>query len=407
MNILMLAEVSAATVIGGAERVLREQMLGLQGRGHWVGSVVRMPGGDSRPQMAVGAAVEHRYTVSRRNEPAFVLSSVVRSVRAFDRARRDLAPDVAVIHQSVAGLGALLRRRASIGSWVYVCHSLAHEEYVSRTSKELPAIGPVRRALNRAACLWIERAVIRRCARIVVLSEFMKRRVTAVHGVPESRIRVVPGGADPERFRPPDDPTAVRRRLKLPDDKVILFVVRNLVPRMGLDNLLQAMAKLGDEAGDLLLLIGGEGGLRRTLERLIGELRLARHVRLLGFVEEEELPLYYQAADLVLMPTQELEGFGLVTVEALACGTPVVGTPVGAIPEVLARLDQRLIAEGNDGPSLAQAIRRTLCRFRDEPGEQERLSRAARQLVLNHYTWERHNEQLETVLTEAIKDREG
>jgi len=401
VKILHFAEVSAATVIGGGERVLREQVLGLRRLGHQVSAVVRMPAGDARPLVMVGEVPEYRYQVSRLNEPAFVLSSVVRSVRAFDHARQSCPLDIAVIHQSLAGIGAVLLRRFSVGAWVYVCHSLAHEEYVSRTPQATTRVGRMRRAGNARACFWIERAVMHRCARIVVLSEFMKRRVVATHGVPEARIRVVPGGADRSRFCPPVDQAAVRRRLALPEDKRVLLAVRNLVPRMGLDNLVHAMAKLGDEVQDLLLLIGGEGELRRSLERLIDECRLSRHIRLLGFIPEEELPQYYQAADLVLMPTHELEGFGLVTVEALACGTPVVGTPVGALPEVLSQLDQRLLAAGTDGASLAQAIHRTLLRFQDEPGERERLSRKGLALVMEEYNWDRHNERFAALLTEA------
>lgn len=405
MNILMLAEVSAATVIGGGERVLREQALGLRRLGHQVSLVVRMPAGDARPLVMVGEVPEYRYQPSRSNELAFVLSSILRSVRAFDRVRQPCPLDIAVVHQSLAGLGAVPLRRSCVETWVYVCHSLAHEEYASRTPQPTTRVARMRRAGNARARFWMERAVMRRCIRIVVLSEFMKRRVVAIHGVPEARVRVIPGGADLSRFYPSRDRAAVRRRLALPENKRVLLTVRNLVPRMGLDNLLYAMAKLGDEAKDLLLLIGGEGELRRSLERQIDEFRLSGQVRLPGFIPEEELPQYYQAADLVLMPTHELEGFGLVTVEALACGTPVVGTPIGALPEVLSKLDRRLLATGTDGASLAHAIHRTLARFRDEPGERERLSHRGLALVMEDYNWDRHNERLESVLREAIKER--
>jgi len=158
---------------------------------------------------------------------------------------------------------------------------------------------------------------------------------------------------------------------------------------------------LGEEARDLLVLIGGEGPLRPALERLIQDLRLTDQVCLLGFIAEDLLPKYYQAADLVLMPTYQLEGFGLVTIEALACGAPVLGTPVGAIPEVLARVDPALVAGGIDDVALASGIRRLLRRFRDQPGEQERLSLKGRALVEKDYTWERHSEQLEAVLQAA------
>ncbi len=407
MNVLMLAEVSAAAVLGGAERMLREQALSLSRRGHRLHLISRAPRDDSRPQVRImneGEGIqEYRYHPSTRNELAFVLSSIRGSVRQMDALSHKTAIDVGIIHQSLAGLGSALRRRNRASGWVYVCHSLAHEEYLSRNLGGSRAVGyRIRRALNAGVRRWCERLVIRRCHRVVVLSEFMKQRVMAQHAVAAERIRIIPGAADLARFCLPDDPVAVRRQLGLPLNKVILVTVRNLVPRMGLDQFLRAIAELGDEGRDVMILIGGEGPLREDLQTLAGDLGVADRVRLLGYVPEERLPHYYQAADLVLMPTHELEGFGLVTVEALACGTPVLGTPVGAIPEVLGKVDPGLIASGTDCASLAAAIRRLLCRFRDHPGEQERLSKQGRAVAEAEYSWARHGEQLEEVLREVV-----
>ncbi len=400
MNIILLGEVSAAAVIGGAERVLREQALGLRRKGHHVGAVVRAPAGDSRAQVTLGHVVERRYTVSRRNEAVFLLSSAVNALKAFDQARGSEAVDTVIIHQALAGLGPILWRKHRVRSWTYMCLSLAHEEFLTRQHPGNTLAARMRYAMNARVRLWTERIVMRRCDRVMVLSEFMWRRVQAVHGIPETRLRLVPGAADLTRFYPPKDALEVRRELKLPENKVILFTVRNLVPRMGLDNLLEAIAALGEEGRDTLLLIGGDGPLHPTLRGMIRDLNLSDRVRLLGFIPEETLPRYYQAADLVIMPTQQLEGFGLVTVEALACGTPVLGTPVAAIPEVLACVDPVLVAEGTDGRSLARAIRRVLGRFRDCPGEEQRLSARGRDLVQRRYTWDNHNEQLTRVLQE-------
>jgi glycosyltransferase involved in cell wall biosynthesis len=360
-----------------------------------------MPTDDFRPLVAVGSLVEYRYAVSRRSAPAFVLSSLVRSVRAFDLAYSSVQAEAVVIHQSLGGLGAILARRKQARGWVYVCHSLAHEEYLSRTVPSEASTARARRALNARVRFWCEGLVLRRCSRIVVLSEFMKRRIVGRHRVAEGRVCVIPGGADPVQFHPSANPDDVRRSLGLPLNKVLLLTVRNLVPRMGLEHLVRAVAALGGEAHDLLLLIGGEGVLRSALERLIWDLNLGQQVRLLGFIAEDDLPLYYQAADLVLVPTYELEGFGLVTVEAMACGTPVLGTPVGALPEVLTRVDPRLIAEGTDPEALAAAMVRLLRRFRDMPGEQARLSDRGRTLVETDFNWDRHSERLEAVLREA------
>ncbi len=401
MKIVLLAEVSAASVIGGAERVLREHAVGLSRRGHQAAVIARMPPDDQRPTVTQDGIVEHRFPVSRRHALAFVWSSIRQSVGTFDRVCGSIPVDAVVMYQALAGAGLLLRRRSCAQQWIYICLSLAHEEYLSRARRTGTWLNRLQLAVNAKMRLWIERFVLRRCDRVVVLSEFMRERVQAVPRVPEGRIRLIPGAADVTRFRPAADRTAVRQALKLPPAKTLLMTVRNLVPRMGLEHLISAMQELGDEGRDCLLLIGGEGALRSSLERQIREQGLADRVTLLGFILEADLPKYYQAADLVLMPTYELEGFGLVTVEALACGTPVLGTPVAAIPEVLARLDPELIAEGTDSRSLAAAMRRLLRRFRERPDARARLAAAGRALVEREYNWNRHIEQLEAVLRET------
>ncbi len=106
---------------------------------------------------------------------------------------------------------------------------------------------------------WIERTVIGRCHNVIVLSEFMKRQVMVTHGIAPKDITVVPGAADPTTFYPPHDRQEIRRELKLPEGRTIVFTVRNLVPRLGLEHLLDAMPMPGYERRKSLLLIGWEG----------------------------------------------------------------------------------------------------------------------------------------------------
>jgi glycosyltransferase involved in cell wall biosynthesis len=405
MNVVLFAEVTAERVIGGAERVLRQQALGLAKLGHHVCVIARAPFESAEPIQSIGCVTERRYPVTRTSEPAFVWSSVQNSLRAFDLTRQTSPVDVAMIHQSLAGLGPILSRYRMVSRWVYVCHSLAHEEYLTRAERAATTLERVRRRLSARARSWIERMVIRRCHHVIVLSEFMKQQVMATHGIASEHITVVPGAADPATFYPPHDRNEIRRELKLPESRTLLFTVRNLVPRMGLENLLEAMTMLGEEQRNLLLLIGGEGRLRPRLEELIRSKGLQDEVQLLGFVPEEQLAKYYQASDLVVMPTLQLEGFGLVTVEALACGTPVMGTPVGAIPEVLRTVDPLLVTEGTDGVSLAQTLRLVLKRFRDQPGERERFSKKGREVVERRYNWVAHTADLDRLFMSLSKDR--
>lgn len=339
--------------------------------------------------VAIGGAIERRFPVSTRNEWSFVRSTVQGALSVLDRSTKKTSYDLAVIHQALTGLGPLYLRRKAAAEWVYVCHSLAHEEYLTRLESAPSLWSKLRRSVNALARRGIEWLVMSRCRRIVVLSEFMRQRVMATHGIAPERIVLIPGAADPGHFRPAADRQALRRTLGLPEDRTILFTVRNLVPRMGLEMMVEAFSGLGDAGQRCLLVIGGEGPLRARLEAAIRQRQLEQVVRLAGFIPEEQLTAYYQAADLVLMPTAQLEGFGLVTVEALACGTPVVGTPVGAIPEVLNQIDPVLIASGADSPAFADALGRVLSRL-EEPVERERLSKKGRSLVERRYNWVQH-----------------
>lgn len=389
MKILLLAEVSAERVIGGAERVLRQQAIGLVAAGHQVELLTRASKETVPMEVAIGGAIERRYPVSTRNEWSFVRSTVQGALSVLDRSTKKAPYDLAVIHQALTGLGPLYLRRKAAAEWVYVCHSLAHEEYLTRLESAPSLWSKLRRSVNALARRGIEWLVMSRCRRIVVLSEFMRQRVMATHGIAPERIVLIPGAADPGHFRPAADRQALRRTLGLPEDRTILFTVRNLVPRMGLEMMVEAFSGLGDAGQRCLLVIGGEGPLRARLEAAIRQRQLEQVVRLAGFIPEEQLTAYYQAADLVLMPTAQLEGFGLVTVEALACGTPVVGTPVGAIPEVLNQIDPVLIASGADSPAFADALGRVLSRI-EEPVERERLSKKGRSLVERRYNWVQH-----------------
>ena len=140
-----------------------------------------------------------------------------------------------------------------------------------------------------------------------------------------------------------------------------MLCVRRLVRRVGVDTLVDAANILRARVPDALVLIAGTGPLRGELEARITALGLERHVQLLGFVPDALLPTAYRAADLSVVPTATLEGFGLITVESLAAGTPCVVTPVGGLTDVVAPFAPQLITDtpsaGDIGALLAAALR--------------------------------------------------
>jgi glycosyltransferase involved in cell wall biosynthesis len=251
--------------------------------------------------------------------------------------------------------------------------------------------GGLRATLRRR----VEGHVLARADRVCALSRFMAGRIAALHGLAPGAVCVVPGGVDRERFTPVADRRSLRRRLGLPEGAPVLFCLRNLEPRMGVDVLLEAMPAILARHGDTVLVVGGVGPLAASLHARAQALRLGPAVRFAGFVPETELAAFYAAADAFVLPSQRLEGFGLVTLESLACGTPVVATRVGATPELLEPVDPALLVETPTAAGLARAVVALLARSdREALGARCRAHTAA-------YTWACVAARLEGVLTGA------
>lgn len=301
--------------------------------------------------------------------------------------------DLLVFNQPLCGSGVLRNPASGPLPKVYW--------FISPWAAEWKAAHPgahfVSRMFQTAARNRMEDSVIRACDRVIVESEFIRRQLREHHRkVPEAKVALVPGAVDLSRFHPDGPREPHRARFGFGPGPLVL-TVRRLVERMGIDLLIRAAA----EVPGLRLAIGGEGPLRGELEALAASLRV--EATFLGHVPEADLPSLYRAADLFVLPTRELEGFGLAAIEAMACGTPAMGTPVGAIPEVLGPLGL-LFAEAS-APAIAAGIRKFFAE-RDEA-----LAARCRDRVAAAYDWSRVIERLEGVLLEVIRagagDRRG
>lgn len=214
------------------------------------------------------------------------------------------------------------------------------------------------RGISVLAKRQVERAVYLRANRVIVLSKAFAEVAVQEYGVPRDQIRIVPGAADIDRFNVSESRQDARQILGWPSDRRILVSVRRLVSRMGLDRLIAALPAVVRSHPDLLLCIVGKGRLREQLEAQVVSLNLQNHVRFQGFVADEQIPLVYRAADLNIVPTLALEGFGLVAAEALAAGTPSMVTPVGGLPEVVSGLSSDLLFASAETTHLAEGLER-------------------------------------------------
>jgi glycosyltransferase involved in cell wall biosynthesis len=189
--------------------------------------------------------------------------------------------------------------------------------------------------LNSRVKKAMENVVYSSATRLVVLSRYFRDELVRAYRVPQERIRVVPGGIDTDRFNVMLTRAEARQILGWPRDRTIILAVRRHVKRMGLEEFIDAAKLIAAVQPDILILLGGSGPLSAALQMRIVEHGLQRNVKLLGYMEDALLPVAYRAADMTVVPSQSLEGFGLITLESLASGTPVYVTPVGGLPEIV------------------------------------------------------------------------
>ncbi len=392
MQILFLADAIFEDIPGGSRVVARELAHGLAARGHQVTFLVGRHTPEGPDEVRHGSVRIVRYP-GAGSPLAFMRQGRVACARLW----AEQPFDIVHTHFAYAALGPLQavphaapHVRSFYGPW-------DEEGWVEDTNRCPGPLGLAKARVKRSLRHRVEAANLQRSQAVVVLSEHSRGEVQAF-GYPDRNINLIPGGTDTDRFRPAPDKRAVRQSLGLPQDRTLLLSIRRLAPRMGLDNLLRALPAVVAQRPDTLLLIGGKGPEREHLENLAAETGMTDHVRLLGFIPDDQLAAHYQAADLFVLPTLALEGFGLVTTEALSCGIPVLGTDVGATPEILSGLDPRLIVPGTSPEALATAI----SSFLEQDWARELTPDRLRRFVLDHYQWDQHVEAVESLYQELI-----
>jgi D-inositol-3-phosphate glycosyltransferase len=204
--------------------------------------------------------------------------------------------------------------------------------------------------------IWAEKQLAKDCHRIIAATEGEKEDLIRYCGASPETISVIPCGVNLDLFQPVDKEVA-RRQLGFDNDGIILFVGR-IDPLKGIDRLLMAMTYLERRQGARLVIVGGDDDSEVELERLrrlTRELHIQDSVTFAGPVGHEELPSYYSAAQVCVIPSYH-ETFGLVALESLACGTPVVAAAVGGIETVVRQDETGYVVRDNTPLSLADSI---------------------------------------------------
>ncbi len=226
-----------------------------------------------------------------------------------------------------------------------------------------------------------ERVLMQTCDRIIAATEREQEELERFYNASPDRITIIPCGINPGLFTPVDIRRA-RRVLGLEQEKIVLFVGR-IDPLKGLDRLIRAVAGMDGAVSPTLLIVGGDEYSRGeidSLKSLSAELHAGDRIIFRGSIDQDRLPLYYSAADVCVVPSY-YESFGLVALESLACGTPVVATDVGDMKNVLSSPVSGIVIPDNNVANLSRAISGLL--VKKDTGAEREIRRAS----IMKYSW--------------------
>lgn len=234
---------------------------------------------------------------------------------------------------------------------------------------------------------WAMREIGKSVDRTTYLGEFTRSAISPRFKNPEKLLKIAPG-IDTDHFAP-RDATELRRRHGL-EEKAVIISVGRLVHRKGQDRLVEAMAEIVRKVPHAKLVFVGEGPHRKELDRLVAQHQLKDHVIFIGRINYQELPEYISMGDVFAMPSRsrlmglEVEGLGIVYLEASACGLPVIGGASGGAPDAVIDGVTGYVVDGNDLSAIAHRTVELL----DSPITREKMGRAGRSWVIENWRWE-------------------
>jgi glycosyltransferase involved in cell wall biosynthesis len=203
--------------------------------------------------------------------------------------------------------------------------------------------------------LTVGRQTLKDADKIITVSNATKDYVLSLGAKPE-KVKVIHNGVDLVKFRPStSEREEIRKKLGIPHNAFVVLTVRRLVYKNGVDTLIESANIAVKKNQRIIFLVVGKGPDSDGVKWRIKQLGIERHFRLAGFVSDEDLPAYYNAADLFVLPSKSGEGLPLVALEAMACALPVIATDVGGIREILMD-DYGKLVPSNQPESLAKAI---------------------------------------------------
>ena len=241
----------------------------------------------------------------------------------------------------------------------------------------------------------IGKQILKLADRIIVVSNATRNYVLGL-GANSEKIVMLHNGVDTLRFRPLNySKKEIRKNLGISDNSKVALTVRRLVYKNGIDILLKSAEKVLKKNPDIFFLIIGGGPDLSEIKIRIQKLRLEKNIKLLGFILDKELPLYYNSADFFILPSKSGEGLPLVSLEAMACGLPVIATDVGGIKEIL-DTKYSIIVPPDDPDSMEKAILDLSQR------KITRIKKGLRLSIESKHSWDKNVQNLIKIYEELI-----
>jgi glycosyltransferase involved in cell wall biosynthesis len=242
--------------------------------------------------------------------------------------------------------------------------------------------------------LTIGKAVLKNADRVITVSKKTMEYVRKL-GADKSKTSVIYNGVDIDTFHPANKSES-RKKLGLPKNRKIILSVRRLVYKNGLDTLIESVPLVARNHPDALFVVAGKGPSKKLIEDRIKELGIEDDIKLTGFVPDNLLPVYYDAANYFVLPSASGEGLPLVLLEAMACGLPVIATTVGGTPEIIKHMKNGVLVPPRNPEAMARAISKLLSEERLGPA----IGEEARRNVEDRFTWEKNLLQLQDIYSE-------
>lgn len=378
---------------GGMSVYIRELARELGYRGHHVDIFTRSHGPDHKRITELNPHVRLIHIkagVNRGLNKLAVYPHIAEFTRGLDAYRLEAGMNYDLIHSHYWLSGCVGRRVRYY--WNVPQVIMFHTLGAVKNATGIGAREPESRLQN-------EKKLIQTCDRIIAATKREKKELCDYYGAFPGNVDIVPCGVNLTLFHPVDRGSA-RQKIELnPDEKVILYVGR-FDPLKGLDRLLAAAAWLRKRNRFKLVIVGGDDRDQPEMKRLIEQcyrLGLEDSVIFSGRIEQKDLPFYYSAADITVMPSYH-ESFGLVALESMACGTPVMAGDVGGLNKIVHNGKTGYLLEGDFTSSLISRLRQLLTEKRSEllPSSIIRAS-------ISPYSWSRIAELMAREYRELVR----